>query len=50
MQPHSARGRKWRRFSHKYGVFVFVTFLVLVVVAVVGFVMYMLTSMNWRMR
>ena len=50
MQAHSRRGRKWRRFSHKYGVYVFVGVVVAVIVALVGFVTYMLTSMNWRVR
>ena len=43
-------GRKWRRFNRKFGPFVFVGFLVLVAVAVVGFLMYMLTSPTWRVR
>ena len=50
MQAHSRRGRKWRRLSHKYGIRVFVGVIVALVVALVGAVMYVLTSMNWRMR
>jgi hypothetical protein len=50
MQPHPGRGRKWRRFVHKYGVYVFVAVIALVVMAVVGFLTYMLTSINWRTR
>jgi hypothetical protein len=50
MQAHSRRGRKWQRFNRKYGVVVFVGLVVVVVVAIVGVVMYMLTSMNWRPR
>lgn len=50
MQPHSGRGRKWRRFRRKYGVFVFVAVVSLVVVALVAFLTYTLTSINWRLR
>ena len=37
-----------RRFNRKYGVWVFVGLMILAVVALVGFVTYALTSMNWR--
>ena len=50
MHPHSGRGRKWRRFSRNYGVLIFVGLCVAAVVALVAFLTYMLTSMNWRMR
>ncbi len=50
MQPHSGWGRKWRRFSHRHGLAFFVSFLVLVVMALVALLMYVLTSMNWRKR
>jgi ABC-type transporter Mla subunit MlaD len=47
MQAHSRWGSKRRRFTRKYGPVIFFTFVAL---AVVGFLMYMLTSMQWRMR
>ena len=50
MQAHVGRGHKWRRFKRKYGTHVFVVLVVVVVVAVVAFLMYTLTSPNWRMR
>jgi hypothetical protein len=50
MQPHSSRGRKWRRFNRRYGVYVFVAVVVLLVMAVVAFLVYTLTSMNWRLH
>ena len=40
----------WRRFMRKNRVTFFVSFIVLVVVALVGVLMYMLSSMNWRTR
>jgi hypothetical protein len=50
MQPHSRRGNKWRRFTRKYGVLIFVAFCTVAALAVVGVLMYVLTSMNWRAR
>ena len=50
MQPHSQRGSKWRRFTHKYGVWIFVGICAVVIVGLVIFLMYVLTSMNWRAR
>ena len=50
MQPHSGRGRKWRRLSHRYGVYLFVAVVVLIIVALVGLLTYTLTSMSWRPR
>jgi hypothetical protein len=48
VQSHSRRGKAWRRYSHKYGVFFFVTLYVAVAVAIVAFLTYALTSMDWR--
>jgi uncharacterized membrane protein len=42
--------RKWRRFNHKHGVKVFIAFLVAGILALVAFLMYILTSPNWRPR
>ena len=50
MKPHSRRGRRWRRFVHKYGVYIFVAVVVLIVMAVVAFLTYALTSIKWRGR
>ena len=50
MQAHSGWGRKWRRFNRKYGVLVFVGVLIVVIVALVGLLMYVLTSMSCRAR
>jgi hypothetical protein len=50
MQPHSRRGKKWRRFSHKDGVLVSVGAAVAAIVALVGVLKYMLSSMKWRVR
>ena len=50
MQAHSGRGRKWRRFNRKYGVSVAIGLAIVAVLALVGGLMYLLTSMNWRVR
>jgi len=50
MRSHSGISSKWRRFNRKFGVYIFVGFLVLVAVAVVALVMFALTSPNWRSR
>jgi hypothetical protein len=50
MQPHSGRGRKWRRISRKYGKPVFVGLVVVAIAALVGLLMFILTSMSWRVR
>jgi hypothetical protein len=51
MHGHSGRGHKWRRFRRKYATRVFVgLFLVVAMVASVGLLMYMLTSMSCRPR
>lgn len=50
MRSHSGIGRKWRRLNRKFGAPMLVGFLVLIVVAVVGFITYVLSSMSWRPR
>ena len=50
MQPHSGRGRKWRRFIRKHRVTLLVAFAALGTMVVVGFLTYMLTSMSCRPR
>ena len=50
MQPHAHRGSKWRRFTRKYGVLIFVGLCLVAILALVGFLMYVLTSINWRAR
>jgi cell division septal protein FtsQ len=47
--PHGI-GRKVRQFNRKYGVAIFIVFIVVTVVALVGLLMWMLTSPDWRMR
>lgn len=47
MQPHSGWGRKWRRFRRKNRLALLASFLIVVVVALVGLLMYLLTSMSW---
>ncbi len=50
MQAHSGRHHRWRRFNHKYGVYIFVAIVVVGVMGLVALITYMLTSMNWRPR
>src|ERR1017187_6048830 len=50
MQAHSRRGKRRRRFSRKRGVLIIVAFCTSAAVALVGFLMYILSSMNWRLR
>ena len=48
MQGHPRRGSKWRHFTRKNRVLLFVAFFTAVALAVVSLLMYMLTSMKWR--
>jgi hypothetical protein len=50
MQSHSGIGRKWRRLNRKFGSIAAIGILVLLIIAVVGIIMYALTSMNMRGR
>jgi hypothetical protein len=50
MQPQRDRGRRRRRRSRKFGVYVFLACCLAGVLALVVFIMYYLTSMNWRLR
>jgi len=50
MHTDAGRGRKWKRFKRKYGVAFFISLLVIAAVTFVGFVMYVLTSPNFRIR
>jgi len=50
MDGHVRVRRKHRRFMDKYGVSLFIAGVVVVILAVVAFVMVMLTSPNWRIR
>ena len=50
MQSHTGVGRRWRRLSHKFGAGFFLGFVLLVIAALVGFIMYMLGSPDWRAR
>ncbi len=43
-------GRRWHRFNQKHGRQVLLGLLLVVVVAGVGFLMYMLTSLKFRAR
>jgi len=43
-------GNKWRRFCRKYGMTLFLVCLVGVILALVAFLMFMLTSPDWRPR
>jgi hypothetical protein len=49
MHSHSAKS-KWRRFNRKYGMSLFVGFLVVLIIAIVAFLMYALSSTKWRER
>ena len=44
------RGHGWRRFSHKYGLAFFVVCVIAVILALVAFLMFVLTSPDWRLR
>jgi hypothetical protein len=50
MQAHSGRGRKWRRFTRKYGASIFLGLAIIGALALVGGLMYLLTSMKFRLR
>ena len=50
MHSQSGWGRKWRRFNRKFGAVIFYGLLVLVVLALVGGIMYALTSASCRPR
>jgi hypothetical protein len=50
MHSHSGIGSKWRRFNRKFGSGIFLGFIVLVIVAIVGFLFFALGSPNWRAR
>ena len=50
MQALSRRGKRRRRFGRKRGVRILMAFCTAAVVALVGFLMYILTSMKWRLR
>ena len=50
MHTDAGRGRKWKRFKRKYGVACFISFLVIVAVVFVSFVMYALTNPDFRIR
>jgi ABC-type transporter Mla subunit MlaD len=50
MRSRSGIGRKRRQFNRNYDVFIIVGLMILLTVVVVGFLIYMLTSPNWRMR
>jgi hypothetical protein len=50
MPAHSRSAKKWRRFNRKHGPLIFIVFLVLGVLVLVGLLMYVLTSPDWRIR
>jgi hypothetical protein len=50
MRAQWGLGNRWRRFNRKHGTALFIVGLVGLVVILVGFLMYMLTSPNWRPR
>jgi hypothetical protein len=50
MHAHSRRGRRWRRLSRKYEVMGLVGFLIVVAVALVGLLIYLMSSSDYRMR
>jgi hypothetical protein len=50
MHTDAGRSRKWRRLKRKYGVPFFISLLVIAAVAFVGFIMYVLTSPDFRIR
>jgi hypothetical protein len=50
MQSHSGISRKWRRLNRRFGSIAALGILVLLIIAIVGLVMYALTSMNMRAR
>ncbi len=50
MHSHSGIRRKWRRFTRKFGSAGLVGFLVVLTLVFVGFMMYLLTSMDYRWR
>lgn len=43
-------GRSWHRFNQKHGRQMLLVLLLIVVMGVVGFLMYMLTSLKFRAR
>ena len=50
MHSNSGIGSKWRRFNRKFGSAIFISFLVLVIVAIVVILFFMLSSPSWRAR
>jgi hypothetical protein len=50
MRSRSGITRKWRKLNRKYGVPLLIGFMILVAVAVVGLLMYVLSSPDWRAR
>jgi hypothetical protein len=50
MQPHSRRGRKWRRFNRKYGMPALLVFVIVSIAGLVGLLMFGLTSMSCRVH
>ncbi len=50
MQSHAGIGKRLRRFNRKYGLMMFVVLIAGVVVALVGLLMWVLTSSEWRVR
>jgi hypothetical protein len=50
VQLHWHPGRKWRRFARKYRLQIVLAWVVFLVLALVGLLMYTLTSPAWRSR
>jgi hypothetical protein len=50
MHAYPRAGRKWRRFTRKYGALMFAGCVLITIIALVGFLMYVLTSPEWRVR
>jgi len=48
MKPRNREPRN--RFTRKYGLHIFITIAVIAILAIVAFLMYALTSANWRVR
>lgn len=50
MHSHPHAGRRWRRFSRKYGVPLLFALVLLFIALLVTLLMYVLSSPDWRAR
>lgn len=50
MQAESRRGKRWRRFRHKYGGLIVLSLAVLCILGLVAGMIYLLSSPDYRVR